>query len=92
MAIKYLSNISLENGELQNFKVQNLGADPSVSGKGQLIFRTDSNVLKYYDGTAWQQIATSGSGVTDFTNAFGTFITGTANTLRIVTGKHLSQF
>ena len=80
MAIKYLSNISLENGELQNFKVQNLAADPSVTGKGQLIYRTDSNVLKYYDGTAWQQIATSASGVTDFTNAFGTFITGTANT------------
>jgi len=80
MAIKYLSNISLENGEIQNFKVQNLAADPSVTGEGQLIYRTDSNVLKYYDGSAWQTLAVSGSGVTDFTNAFGTFITGTANT------------
>ena len=80
MAIKYLSNISLENGEIQNFKVQNLAADPSVTGEGQLIYRTDSNVLKFYDGSAWQTLAVSGGGVTSFSNAFGTFITGTTNT------------
>jgi len=79
MAIKYLSNIDLTNGELQNFKVQNVTADPSVTGEGQLIYRTDTNVLKYYDGTAWQELGTSTSGVTSFTNAFGTFISGTAN-------------
>ena len=37
MAIRYLSNINLTNGELQNFKVQNLTSDPSVTGEGQLI-------------------------------------------------------
>jgi hypothetical protein len=79
MAIKYLSNIDLTNGELQNFKVQNVTADPSVTGEGQLIYRSDTNVLKYYDGTAWQELGTSTSGVTSFTNAFGTFISGTAN-------------
>ena len=56
MAIRYLSNIDLTNGELQNFKVQNLSADPSVVGEGQMIYRTDTNVMKYYDGTAWQLI------------------------------------
>lgn len=79
MAIRYLSNIDLTNGELQNFKVQNVTADPSVTGEGQLIYRSDTNVLKYYDGSAWQELGTSTSGVTTFTNAFGTFITGTAN-------------
>lgn len=64
MAIKYLSNISLENGELQNFKVQNLSADPSVTGEGQLIYRSDSNVLKYYDGSAWQVLSTASGTVT----------------------------
>jgi len=79
MAIKYLSNIDLTNGELQNFKVQNVTADPSVTGEGQLIYRSDTNVLKYYDGSAWQELGTSTSGVTSFTNAFGTFISGTTN-------------
>ncbi len=79
MAIKYLSNIDLTNGELQNFKVQNVTSDPSVTGEGQLIYRSDTNVLKYYDGSAWQEIGTSTSGVTSFTNAFGSFISGTAN-------------
>jgi len=79
MAIRYLSNIDLTNGELQNFKVQNVTSDPSVTGEGQLIYRSDTNVLKYYDGSAWQELGTSSSGVTTFTNAFGTFITGTAN-------------
>ena len=57
MALKFLSNISLENGELQNFKVQNLASDPSVTGEGQLIYRSDANRLKFYDGSAWQTLS-----------------------------------
>ena len=64
MAIRYLSNIDLTNGELQNFKVQNLAADPSVTGEGQLIYRTDSNALKFYDGSAWQTLSTTTGTVT----------------------------
>lgn len=64
MAIRYLSNLDLTNGELQNFKVQNLSADPSVTGEGQLIYRSDSNVLKYYDGSAWQILSTTSGTVT----------------------------
>lgn len=64
MAIRYLSNLDLTNGELQNFKVQNLSADPSVTGEGQLIYRSDSNVLKYYDGSAWQILSTTTGTVT----------------------------
>ena len=33
MAIKYLSNIDLTNGQLKNFKVDNVTSDPSVSGE-----------------------------------------------------------
>ena len=64
MAIKYLSNIDLTNGQLKNFKVDNVTSDPSVSGEGQLIYRADTNVLKYYNGTAWQTVGTSGGSVT----------------------------
>ena len=39
MAIKYLSNINLDNNELTEFKVENLTANPTgLSGEGQLIF------------------------------------------------------
>jgi hypothetical protein len=64
MAIRYLSNLDLTNGELQNFKVQNLSADPSVVGEGQLIYRTDLNVLKFYNGTSWQILSTGSGTVT----------------------------
>ena len=71
MAIKYLSNIDLTNGELQNFKVQNLSADPSVVSEGQMIYRTDTNVMKYYDGSAWQTFGTSGGSVTSVGQTHG---------------------
>ena len=61
MAIRYITNIDLTNGELQNFKVQNLVADPSVTGEGQLIYRTDLNDLKLYNGSSWVILGT-GSG------------------------------
>lgn len=64
MAIRYLSNLDLTNGELQNFKVQNLAADPSVVGEGQLIYRTDLNLLKFYNGTSWQILSTGSGTVT----------------------------
>lgn len=64
MAIRYLSNLDLTNGELQNFKVQNLSADPSVVGEGQLIYRTDLNILKFYNGTSWQILSTGSGTVT----------------------------
>ena len=64
MAIRYLSNLDLTNGELQNFKVQNLSLDPSVTGEGQLIYRSDSNVLKFYDGSSWQTLSTTTGTVT----------------------------
>lgn len=64
MAIKYLSNIDLTNGQLKNFKVDNVTADPSVTGEGQMIWRSDVNQMKFYDGSAWQTIGTSGGSVT----------------------------
>lgn len=72
MAIRYLSNIDLTNGELQNFKVQNLASDPTgLSGEGQMIYRTDTNVMKYYDGTSWQTFGTSGGSVTSVAQTHG---------------------
>ncbi len=63
MAIKYLSNLSLQNNEIQNVKLQNLTADPTgLSGEGQIIYRTDTNTVKIHTGSnTWVSLA-SGSG------------------------------
>lgn len=99
MAIKYLANIDLTNGELQNFKVQNLSADPSVTGEGQMIYRTDTNEMKFYDGSSWQTFGTSGGSVTSVGqthggNAFsvaGSPVTG-SGTLAITVVGSASQY
>ena len=59
--IKYFANINLQNSELVEFKVDNVTSDPaSLSGEGQLIYRTDSNVLKYHTGSgSWVTVGTS---------------------------------
>ena len=59
MAIKFLDNIDLVNNQLTNVSLQQLSNDPS-GFEGQIIYNTTSNVLKYYDGSAW--IGLDGSG------------------------------
>lgn len=67
---KFLANIDLNNNEIQNVRVHNLGTDPDYSSlstaqkealKGELIFNTDSNLFKFWDGTEWVTVG-SGSG------------------------------
>ena len=60
MAINFLQNVSLNNTELQNFKVQNLtGSLPStLAGEGQLIYKTDTNELYLHLGSnSWVDLA-----------------------------------
>ena len=71
MAIKYLNNISLENNEIQNVKIQNLATDPVVAGQGQIIFNTSSTSLKYYDGANWIGIGSSSGSVTSVSTGEG---------------------
>jgi hypothetical protein len=55
MAISYLSDITLNNNQLKAVSIDNLAADPAQgnSVEGQLIYRTDLDVLKFNNGTAW---------------------------------------
>ena len=61
MAIAYLVNIDLNNNQLLDFKVYNRTSDETgLSGEGQLVYRTDLNVLKYHTGAnTWITIGTS---------------------------------
>jgi len=72
MAIKFLDNISLEEGQLLNASLQQLATDPT-GFTGQIIYNTTTNSLKYYNGSAW--INLDGSGDISGVNA-GNGLTG----------------
>jgi hypothetical protein len=61
MAVQFLNNINLNNNQLQGFKVDNQGSDPqNLGGEGQLIYRTDLDVLRYHTGSNnWVTLASS---------------------------------
>lgn len=70
MAIPYLSNIDLQQNEIQNAVVHNQATAPSNPIEGQIYFNTASNKLFVYDGSAWLDTTgdirkiTAGSGLT----------------------------
>ena len=64
MAINFLQDVSLNNTQITNFKVQNLtGTLPtSLTGEGQLIYKTDTNELYLHKGSnSWEELSTGGS-------------------------------
>lgn len=80
MAIAYLTNIDLSNNQLKGFKVDNQTSDPTgLAGEGQLIYRTDTNELKYHIGSnTWETITIAGGTVTsvDISSSTGTITVG----------------
>lgn len=84
MAIKFLDNISLEEGQLLNASLQQLATDPS-GFTGQIIYNTTTNSLKYYNGSAWINLDGSGdiSGVTAGNGLTGG---GTSGTVTLTVG------
>ena len=54
MSRKFLTNVDLNQNELQNSVIQNLAGDPSGKA-GQIYYNTVANELRFYDGgaSAW---------------------------------------
>ena len=76
---KFLANLDLNQNELQNAVVQVLSANPSSPSTGQIYYNSSSNVLRYYDGTAWEDLAAGSGGETN-QNAFSTIaVSGQSN-------------
>lgn len=64
MAKKFLVDLDLSTNELQNAVIQNLPVASEPTGiKGRLYFDETNNILKVYNGSLWQSLATGGSTV-----------------------------
>ena len=54
MATKFVTNLDLNGNQLLNGRFEAVGVDPNTNlFEGRLIYRTDLDCIKYYDGTAW---------------------------------------
>jgi len=90
MAINYYCSIALQGSNLEFNKnqliqpvMENSAAQPASPVEGQMYFDTTvgDKTMYFYNGAAWIEMDGTGSGVTSFTNANGTFISaGTPNT------------
>jgi hypothetical protein len=67
--MKFLTVLDLQKNELQNAVIQNLASDPSSPVQGQVYYNSTNDVLKVYDGSAWQVIGTGSGTVTAVTGS-----------------------
>ena len=64
MAIKYLvgldvdGNIELNSNQIKEVRIDNLAADPTGSA-GRIYYNTGSTKLRYYNGTAWNDLSSA---------------------------------
>ena len=89
MAINFLNTINFNQNELQNVVIDNSSAAPT-STEGAVYYDTDDDIMYYRNASAWVPMDGSGTGVTTFTNANGTFVSAatvnTAATGAVTTG------
>lgn len=64
MAKSFLTDLNLNQNELQNAVIQNLASDPSSPYPGQTYFNTTTNRFRVYNGITWDEMGTGGGTVT----------------------------
>jgi hypothetical protein len=58
--MKFVTNLNLNQNELQNGKFQVVASDPSTGNfEGRLIYNSTEKTIKYYDGSAWKKAIVS---------------------------------
>lgn len=64
MAQKFVTNLNLNQNELQNGKFQVVASDPNTGNfEGRLIYNSTEKTIKYFDGTVWKKAIVSVSSV-----------------------------
>jgi hypothetical protein len=66
MSKRFLTNLDLSRNQILNVALQNLTGDPlpANSVEGQIIYRTDLDKIKYFDGVQWVELSTAAGTVT----------------------------
>ena len=88
MAINFLNTVDLNQNQLNNVAVQNLGANPGSGVEGQIYFNTAVNALMIYAGGAWDEVGAT-SGVESFTTSIATSV-GTPITIMTSAIGHIT--
>lgn len=58
--MKFVTNLNLNQNELQNGKFQVVPSDPNTGNfEGRLIYNSTEKTIKYFDGTSWQKAIVS---------------------------------
>lgn len=82
MAVKFVTNLDINNNQLLNGRFEAVAADPATNlFEGRLIYRTDLDCVKYYNGTAWVVLVKSVSSGGSYATALTISETGGAITI-----------
>jgi hypothetical protein len=82
MATKFVTNLDLNGNQLLNGRFEAVAADPSTGNfEGRLIYRTDLDCIKYYDGSAWKVLVKSVASAGDHDGALTISESGGAITI-----------
>ena len=55
--MKFVTNLNLNQNELQNGKFQVVASDPSTGNfEGRLIYNSTEKTIKYFNGTSWEKL------------------------------------
>lgn len=85
MAFNFSGNIDLHSSEIQNVRLQRLSSDPT-GGQALIYYNTSSEVIRYYNGSAWITLGT-GTGSGDFSSNTSTSVDGEVVLFSGTTGK-----
>ena len=95
MAINFLDNIQLNQNQLLGARLENVTSDPGSALGGDIIFNSTSNILKYYNGSAWislpDGVGIGGSGTVGTVPVFVTDTTTLGDSQLITSGTGSTQ-
>ena len=95
MAINFLDNIQLNQNQLLGARLENVTSDPGTALGGDIIFNSTSNILKYYNGSAWISLpdgtGIGGSGTVGTVPVFVTDTTTLGDSQLITSGSGSTQ-